>query len=181
MPNYIRNARTAFTPRGAETIYSILDIELQDDLTLYVFPGSLGPNDIWLKYRKRDSRVRTPKHIHWAVDLLIKKFLSRELTNSLLHVFRQCWDDVQGLNSRDADSIIRSLSIAQNQEHLQRFEPLNTLGFFKIDFLLHLMELLMLQEKSNNPNAYMFKEVLDGLLNSSDLYKIISTVTHRGR
>ena len=138
-------------------IYSILDIELQDGLTLYVFPGSLSPNDIWLKYRKRDSRVRTPKHIHWAVDLLIKKFLNRELTNSLLQVFRQCWDDVQGLTARDADSLIRSLSIAQNQQYLQRFEPLNTLGFFKIDFLLHLMELLMLQEKTNKPNAYMFK------------------------
>lgn len=181
MPNYIPNARTPFTPRGAETIYSILDIELQDGLTLYVFPGSLSPNDIWLKYRKNNSRVRTPKHIHWAVDLLIKKFLNRDLTNSLLRVFQQCWDDVQGLPARDADSIVRSLSIAQNKEYLQQFEPLNNLGFFKIDFLLHLMELLMLQEKSNNPNAYMFKDVLDGLLGSSDLYKIISTVTHRGR
>jgi hypothetical protein len=107
--------------------------------------------------------------------------LNRELTNSLLRVFQQCWDDVLGLPARDADSIVRSLSIAQNQEHLQQFAPLNDLGFFKIDFLLHLMELLMLQEKSNNPNAYMFKDVLDGLLNSNDLYKIISTVTHRGR
>jgi hypothetical protein len=43
------------------------------------------------------------------------------------------------------------------------------------------MELLMLQEKSNNPDAYMFKDVLEGLLNSRDLYKIISTVTHTGR
>jgi hypothetical protein len=131
MANYIRNAGTAFTPRGGQTIYSILDIDLQDDFMLYVFPGSLSPNDIGLKYRKRNSRVRTPKHIHWAVDLLIKKFLSRELTNSLLEVFRQCWDDVHGLQARDADTIVRSLSIAQNQEYLQRFDPLNTLGFFK--------------------------------------------------
>ncbi len=181
MPNYIRNAQTAFTPRNAETIHSILDIELQDGLILYVFPGSLSPNDIWLKYRKLNSRVRTPKHIHWAVDLLIKKFLSRDLTNTLLEVFRHCWDNVQGLPARDADSIIGSLSIAQNQNYVHQFEPLNGLGFFRVDFLLHLMELLMLQEKSNNPNEYMFKEVLDGLLNSSDLYKIISTVNHRGR
>ena len=181
MPNYIRNARTAFAPRGGDTIYSIIDIKLQDDLTLFVYPGSLSQNDIWLKYRKGNSRVRTPKHIHWAVDLLIKKFLNKELTNSLLEVFQQCWDDVEGLSARDADSIISSLAISQDAEHFQRFEPLNNLGFFKIDFLLHLMELLMLQEKTNNPNAYMFKSVLDGLLNSSDLYKIISTVTHRGR
>ncbi len=181
MPNYIRNARTPFTLRGGETIYSILDIQLQDGLTLYVFPGSLSPNDIWVKYRKNSSRIRTPKHIHWAVNLLIKKFLNRELTNSLLGVFQLCWDDVQGLPDRDADSIVGSLSIAQNQEHLRQFAPLNDLGFFKIDFLLHLMELLMLQEKTNNPNAYMFKDVLDGLLNSSDLYKIISAVTHTGR
>lgn len=118
MPNYIRNAETAFTPRGADTIYSILDIELQDDLKLFVYPGTLGVNDIWLKYRRGNSRVRTPKHIHWAVDLLIKKFLNRALTNSLLEVFQQCWDNVKGLALRDADTIIASLSISQNAEHL---------------------------------------------------------------
>lgn len=181
MPNYRQNAGTAFTPHGSDTICSILDIELQDDLTLFVFPGSLSPNDIWLKYRKGNSRVRTPKHIHWAVDLLIKKFLSRNLTNSLLVVFQELWNNVEGLHARDANSIVRRLTISQNEEYVQQFEPLNNLGFFKIDFLLHLMELLMLQEKTNNPNAYMFKDVLEGLFNSSDLYKIISTVTHRGR
>lgn len=181
MATYIRNARTDFKPRGAERIYSILDIELQDGLTLYVFPGSLSPKDILLKYRKRDSRVRTPKHIHWAVDLLVKKFLNKELTNSLLQVFRQGWDDVQGLMDREADTIIRSLLIAQNHEYIERFKPLNALGFFKIDFLLNLMELLMLQEKTNNPNAYMFKDLLDGLLISRDLYKIISTATYTRR
>lgn len=178
---YIRNAHTPFTPRGGQIIYSILDIELQDGFILYVFPGALSPNDIWLKYRKRDSRVRTPKHIHWAVDILIKKFLNQEKTYALLQVFQQYWEDVGGLPARDADSIVNSLSIAQNPQLLMQFEPLNSSGFFRIDFLLHLMELLMLQEKTNKPDAYMFKQVLDGLLNSSDLYKIISTVTHNGR
>ncbi len=181
MADYIRNAQTAFTPRGRDTIYSILDIELDDNLILYVFPGFLSPNDIWIKYREQNTYIRTPKHIHWAVDLLIKKFLNRELTNSLLGVFRNCWDEVEGLTSREADTILSRLSIAQNTEYLQRFEPLNNIGFFNIDFLLHLMELIMLQEKTNNPDAYMFRDVLDGLLNPRDLYSIISTATHRGR
>ena len=78
MPNYIRDAGTAFTPRGAETIYSILDIELDDDLILYVFPGSLSPNDIWLKYHKQNLRVRVLKHF-----LVVNEMEDRNHPNSI--------------------------------------------------------------------------------------------------
>ena len=168
MPTYIRDAQTPFTPKRRDTLHSILDVEFPDGLMLYVFPGSLSPNDIWVKYKRRDSRIRTPRHIHWAVDLLIKKFLNRELTSQLLQVFIENWNGLQGLAARGPESIIARLSIARSEEHNQRFQPLNSLGFFRLDFLMHLMELLMLQEKTNNPNAYMFGNVLDGLLNSRD-------------
>ena len=42
----------------------------------------------------------------------------------------------------------------------------------------------MLQEKTNREDAYMFKNVLDGLRAGKDLFKILSTATlgaNRGR
>jgi len=47
--------------------------------------GSKGKNpelDIVVKYKDKFTKrvVRTPKHIHWVIDLLIKKEHDRELT-----------------------------------------------------------------------------------------------------
>ena len=41
-----------------------------------VYQGSFSKYDILIRYRQKDknnkwSHIRTPKHIHWAVDLLI--------------------------------------------------------------------------------------------------------------
>lgn len=181
MPQYTRNARTRLKPRNRPVIYSILNIIFEDGSVIYVYKGALSPNDIWIKYSTNDSAIRTPKHIHWAVDLLIKKFANRKVSNALLLVFIDRWKTLRGLSNRDPKTIISKLRIARDSSILRRFQPLSKKGFFRLDFLLHLMELLMLQEKSNNPDAYMFKDVLEGLLNSRDLYKIISTVTHTGR
>ena len=49
--------------------------------TFYVaiYQGSLSQYDVLIKYRQLEngkwSRIRTPKHIHWAVDILIKQHL----------------------------------------------------------------------------------------------------------
>ena len=42
------------------------------DCIIYVFQGSLSQFDIVIKYRKDGKRIRTPKHIHWVVDVLMK-------------------------------------------------------------------------------------------------------------
>ena len=39
----------------------------------------------------------------------------------------------------------------------------------------------MLQEITNNPNAYMFRDVVNALLNSDDLYGIIAKAGFGGR
>ena len=46
-----------------------------------------------------------------------------------------------------------------------------------LGFLILLAKLLMLQEKTNRPDAYMFKRVLDGLKRGEDLFKVLSTAT----
>ena len=49
-----------------------------------VYQGNLSQYDTLIKYRQlEDSRwssIRTPKHIHWAVDILIKMYQDKEKT-----------------------------------------------------------------------------------------------------
>ena len=52
-------------------------------------------------------------------------------------------------------------------------------GEYSIKFLILLAKLLMIQEKTNYHEAYMFKNLLEQLKTHQDLYKIISTATHR--
>ena len=55
-------------------------------------------------------------------------------------------------------------------------------GEYPIDFVLILLLLLMIQEKTNRTDAYMFKQILDELLNDNmDIFSIVSTSTFRGR
>ena len=42
------------------------------DYIIYVFQGNLSQFDIVIKYKKDGTRIRTPKHIHWVVDVLMK-------------------------------------------------------------------------------------------------------------
>ena len=165
------------------TLKSIVDIQLDCGITLSAFPGSLSPNDILLKYKelRGTDRFRTPKHIHWVIDLMIKREHNKTLTNELLTVFKSQWEKIIPLISRDYEAIINSLSLSTNSELLEKYSTLNSYGYYKIDFIIHLMELLMLQEKTNYSEAYMFKNVINELLSGNDLFKLISTATHNGR
>lgn len=172
------------TSRIGTRIISIVDIDFQNGLWIYVFPGGLSPNDIWIKFQNFNtprSRIRTPKHIHWAVDILIKKFGNQTLTNGFLTDMLVRWQQVIPLINRNMNTILSNLTYSQNSQFIASYQNLNNHGFFNVEFLTHLMELLMIQEKTNYPNAYMFRRVVNGLLTSNDLYSIISTATHTRR
>ena len=77
----------------------------------------------------------------------------------------------QFLNAR---SLLHSANaIARN------YQNLNGKGEYSVEFLCILAILLMRQEKTNNPNAYMFKELLEVLKAKDDILKIVSVATHR--
>lgn len=156
---------------------SILEIQTCDRFRIYVFPGVLSDNDIKIKFKDKDiakSRLRTPTHIHWTVDLLIKYEHNPELTSELLRLFRDHWNEITPLNSRDFDSIKNKINFANNQEIIEQYSDLNGHGFFSVQFILTLMELLMIQEKTNMPDAYMFLRAINEFLKHQDLYKILS-------
>ena len=58
-------------------IEPLLIIPVNGEYILGIYQGRISEYDLLLKYRQRQpdgtwTRVRTPKHIHWAVDILIR-------------------------------------------------------------------------------------------------------------
>jgi len=169
--------------------FTLLDVfKIGKNYILGVYEGRLSPNDILIKYRQKErdgkwSRIRTPKHIHWAVDILMKMQKEKELTQRFLRFLLKKWEKVKPIeSSSDRLELINVHKyIEENSKEINKFKDLNKAGEYSIEFLIILAELLMLQEKTNKRDAYMFKNLLTALLEGEDIFKIVSIATHRGK
>ena len=166
---------------------AIVEIQFTNNYTIYIFKGSLSPNDILLKYQgPKSSRLRTPKHIHWAVDLLLKKTGDTNLTNSFLQKLKDYWESSNVLSGHSFTVIEKLINDAVSTIQLTDYIALDSYGEYPIDFLFVLMCLLAIQEKTNatanGQEAQMFGNVIDELLkNDLDIFKIMSTAGFGGR
>ena len=156
--------------------------------TFYVaiYQGTLSEYDVLIKYRQLEngkwSRIRTPKHIHWAVDLLIKQHLENNETERLLEHLIWVWDNnIQPIRSEDERTRLLNPQILLDEvnEEASEYPALAEKGEYSVKFLLLLARLLMIQEKTNYEGAFMFRELLEQLKEHKDIFKIVSTATHR--
>ena len=153
-----------------------------DEYIIYVFQGSLSQFDILIKYRKDGTRIRTPKHIHWVVDILMKMQGNEELTKSYLLAIRRCWNACSPLTNNDYLTLKKLIEDGEQDIETANFTALNAFGEYDVEFLYVLMELLAVQEKTNREDAYMFGNIIEELLETDrDIFKIISTAGFGGR
>ena len=149
---------------------------------IYVFQGSLSEFDIVIKYRKFGTRIRTPKHVHWVVDILMKMQANEALTNSYLRTGQLCWNECQPLGNNDYETLKSLIKNGEANIEIERYFPLNAYGEYDVEFLYVLMELLAVQEKTNRADAYMFGDIIEELLkDNKDIFKIISAAGFGGR
>lgn len=170
--------------KGGKEYVSFKDIKLSNGSLICVFQGSRGENpdfDIIIAYKDKFTKgnKRTPKHIHWLIDLLIKKEHNRELTLEFVKYLRDMWDKVEPFKTKEEQQKCE-LRLTTIQK-LKRFEPLNQYGEYPVEFIGHLIELLMIMEKTGLKKAFMFKGLLDAIIEEKDIFSIVSTATHNGR
>lgn len=155
--------------------------------TFYVaiYQGSLSPYDVLIKYRQFEdgkwSRIRTPKHIHWAVDILIKQHMENNDTERLIDSLIDLWDNtIQPIrNEEDRTRILDPETLlAEVNADAMNYNALAGKGEYSVKFLLLLARLLMVQEKTNYEGAFMFRNLLEQLREHKDIFKIVSTATH---
>lgn len=161
---------------------AIKEFELNNGTVIGVFQGSYGNNpdlDIIVKYQEPSKRVRTPAHIHWAIDLLIKKEHNYELTLEFIKYLRDLWKKVEAFNSKEEQQ--KCELKFTNSKNLKKFEELDKYGEYPVEFIGHVIELMMIEEKTCNRDAFMFKGVLDALYAGAEIFQIVSKATFRGR
>ena len=155
--------------------------------TFYVaiYQGSISPYDVLIKYRQLEngewSRIRTPKHIHWAVDILIKQHLENNETEKLIDSLIDLWDNtIQPIRSEEERTHLLDPQtlLAEVNEEASKYNELAGKGEYSVKFLLLLARLLMIQEKTNYEGAFMFRNLLEQLREHKDILKIVSTATH---
>ena len=142
--------------------YAIKEIPLSDGTIRGVFEGDRGyikDHDIIIKYKENGKQIRTPKHIHWVIDLLIKKEHNKELTLKFMSYLRDMYERVEAFCSKEdrAKCVLEETT----KEKLKPFEELNKYGEYKVEFIGHLIELMIKMEKNTSPEkpARVFKEL----------------------
>lgn len=173
--------------KDCKVVVPMTVFEVNGSYIIAVYQGSLSEFDILVKYRQkiidRWSRIRTPKHIHWAVDVLIKLHEDKEKTQDFLDFLIGIWNNTHPVRNKDqqqAELTIESL-LRDIQTEIQKYEALSNKGEYSVKFLIMLAKLLMIQEKTNLENAFMFKNLLDALRDGGDIFSVVSIASHTGR
>lgn len=172
-----------FKRKGVEHT-AIKELLLNDGTVIGVFEGSRGANpdqDILIKYQERGKRLRTPKHIHWVIDLLIKKEHNRELTLKFMKYLRGMYNKVECFKSKEDRAKCKLKETTS--EKLKPFEELNKYGEYKVDFIGHLIELMIKMEKNTPPEkpARVFKELMEAMIQEKEIFVIVSKATQIGQ
>jgi len=174
--------------RKGET-FAPLKIFTPDDKTVVgVYQGTLSKYDILIKYRQQHknhgwSRIRTPKHIHWAVDLLLKMHADKRKIGDFLDFLIKVWCQTKPIRNPDERNKVLDIRnlLNRHKDKIQEYQDISQFGEYKIEFLILLAKLLMIQEKTNREDAYMFKNLLYALKKGEDISKIFSISTYTCR
>ena len=170
----------------------LITFEINDSFLLGVYQGSLSRYDLLIKFRQKEKDIskkrkwtylRTPKHIHWTVDLLIKMSHYPELTREFLDFLISIWNNtVPNITDTQRDeALLLDNFIRDNVSNIEKYYTLNTKGEYSVNFLIVLAKLLIQQEKNNKADAYMFINLLKELKKGTDIFSIVSRSTHNGR
>jgi len=173
--------------KGREVKTPLTIFEVNGSYIIGVYQGSISDFDILIKYRQKIngkwSRMRTPKHIHWAVDILIKLHEDKTKTQTFLDFLLGVWGRTLPIKSKEQQQDVLSIDslLRDSQDLINEYETLSSKGEYSIKFLILLAKLLMTQEKTNLETAYMFKNLLDALRGKGDIFSVVSIASHTGR
>jgi hypothetical protein len=166
-------------------------IEVNGTYILGIYQGSLSDYDLLIRYRQKDkstksgwSRIRTPKHIHWAVDAIIKMQHNNNDTKNFLNFLINIWDNqIQPLKTDEERNLLLDVEELKKEANIEssKYPQLANKGEYSIKFLYLIAKLLMIQEKTNLSTAFMFKSLLKALESHKDIYRIVSIATHNRR
>jgi hypothetical protein len=149
----------------------------QDNFEILVYPGKKEQSefDFIVKFRRKGTRrERTPKHIHFIVELYVKYYFDKDLTLGLKeHILEML------RNIKPANTFPPSLQFFK-PEHVDKFRKLDKFGELSVEFLLVAIELVAIQEKTNYPKGTLTEKLYKDLF-VKDRFYVIQKATWRNR
>lgn len=150
---------------------------------IFVSPGNKKPrerfpHDFRVRYRPPEpgAHQRTPKHIHIIVDLYRKRDRQQRLTNRLVeHII----DAIIG-QVAPVIELPQTLQVFR-PEHSEQFGRLAGIGEYSPEFLLVVVELLMIQERTNYPDGVLNLQLFQKFRDGEDIFSVVGAATFRGR
>lgn len=105
----------------------LITIEINDTYILGVYQGTLSKYDLLLRYRQKESssksgwsRIRTPKHIHWAVDAIIKMNHNSAETKKFLNFLIHQWDNqIKPLKYDKDRNTLLNVELLKNEANIE--------------------------------------------------------------
>lgn len=151
-----------------ETIYTT-----QQGVHILVSQGIKSLFDFKVQYQEPGRRVRTPKHIHIIIDLYMKRSGDEALTMLIADRIISITKNVRALESYPPKLQLFKPS------HVAEFAGLNCYGEYTVDFLLVVVELIMIQEKTNYPTGTMNLRLFEKFRQGGDIFSVVSAATFR--
>lgn len=147
-----------------------------DNTEIYVQPGNKSEFDFIVRYRQPGRRVRTPQHVHIVVDLYQKRGANPQLTNKFSdHIIARIIGQVE-----PSTTYPPTLQVFQT-EHIRDFEGLSGISEYSPEFLLVVIELIMIQERTNYPEGVLNLQLFQKFRDGEDIFSVVSAATFRGR
>lgn len=147
----------------------------RDGVEVYVCGGIKSPHDFRVQYHEPGKKVRTPKHIHLIVDLYMKSTGNKSLTMELVdHVIEK----IIGRVAPSTSSPPALQVYAPND--VERFAELERYGEYSVEFLLTVIELIMIQEKTNYPAGNLNLKLFQLFRREADIFAVVNAATFRG-
>jgi len=149
-------------------------ITTQNRVKIITIKGKKSPNDFIVKYKEPGKRRRTPKHIHIIIDLYMKLMRNEKLTIDFVdHIINNIIKVVKPVHTYPP-----TLQIF-NQNHVKKFSTLNNYGEYSVEFLLAVIELIIIQEKTNYANGTLNLDIFTKFRNGADIFTVVSATTFR--
>lgn len=175
----------SFTRKGKISVP--LAVQTIGHYELACYKGKISRFDILIRYRQQKmdgswSLIRTPKHIHWTVDVLSKKFTNKRDTKKFVKWLRTLWIKTPSVGSGGElkKELLKRMKPPKDA-FIKAYASLEGKGEYSLAFLVVLAKLLMLQEKANRKDAYMFDRLLQSIEEDQDIFSVVGRATHNRR
>lgn len=145
---------------------------INDKYIIAIYKGNFSEFDFRVGYREKDGYkwkgVRQGKHIHWAIEILLKKQKNKRIVTRFLRHLLKLWQCAEGVTSCNKRNNVLKFIPLENFESFRKYTDLY--------FLMIFVYLLMVQEKTNYNKTNRIPKILKDMLSDKDSYSVINTV-----